>query len=100
MVNPIAPLPASILPTQTASAGADAATPAGGFADILKSVVSQAVDAQNQAQSLSMAAAQGQDVPLQDVVQSLSRAELTLQTLVAVRDKAIDAYQQILQMPV
>lgn len=98
-ITPVSSLPSSILPTGGA-AGASAATPAGGFADILKGLVTSAVDAQNKSQALTLAAAQGQDVPLQDVVQALGKAELTLQTLVTVRDKAIEAYQEILRMPI
>lgn len=97
-ITPVSPLPSSILPTATASAGS-AASP-GGFGDILKSMLGQAVDAQNTSQALTRAAAEGKDVPLQDVVQALGKAELTLQTLVTVRDKAIEAYQEILRMPI
>jgi flagellar hook-basal body complex protein FliE len=73
---------------------------AGSFGDILKGFVNQAVDSQKVAESMTMAAANGDSVALQDVVQAVSKAELTLQTLVTVRDKAVDAYQQIMQMPV
>ncbi|MBI1308362.1 MAG: flagellar hook-basal body complex protein FliE [Proteobacteria bacterium] len=74
---------------------------AGSFGDILKGMVGQAVDAQKQAESLTLAAANGdKSVSLNDVVQAVSKAELTLQTLVTVRDKAVEAYQQIIQMPV
>jgi flagellar hook-basal body complex protein FliE len=72
----------------------------GSFADVLKGMVTQTVDAQKTAESLTVAAAQGDPVALQDVVQAVSKAELTLQTLVTVRDRAVEAYQQIMQMPV
>lgn len=72
-----------------------------GFAQVLKGLATQAVDAQHTAQSLTLSAAQGDpNVPLQDVVQAIGKAELTLQTLVSVRDKAIEAYQEILRMPI
>ncbi len=70
------------------------------FSDVLKNTVMQTVDAQKTAEQLSLAAAQGDPVALQDVVQAVSKAELTLQTLVTVRDRAVEAYQQIMQMPV
>ena len=72
----------------------------GSFADVLKGMVTQAVDSQKTAESLTLAAASGDPVALQDVVQAVSKAELTLQTLVTVRDRAVEAYQQIMQMPV
>ena len=42
-------------------------------------------------------AGQGQHV---DVVQSVNAAELTLDTVVAVRDKVVAAYQSIMNMPI
>jgi flagellar hook-basal body complex protein FliE len=72
----------------------------GSFSDVLKNVVTQTIDAQKTAEQMSFAAANGDSVALQDVVQAVSKAELTLQTLVTVRDKAVEAYQQIMQMPV
>lgn len=82
--------------------GLDSAKQAQGasFGDILKNAVGQAVDAQKTAGELTMAAAQGQPVAMSDVIQAVSKAELTLNTLVSVRDKAVEAYQQIVQMPV
>jgi flagellar hook-basal body complex protein FliE len=35
-----------------------------------------------------------------DVVTAVTTAEVTLQTVVAIRDKVISAYQDILRMPV
>jgi flagellar hook-basal body complex protein FliE len=37
---------------------------------------------------------------LQEVVEAVNAAELTLQTVVAVRDRMIAAYQEILRMPI
>ena len=36
---------------------------------------------------------------LNDVVQAVTNAEVTLQTVTAVRDKVLNAYQEILRMP-
>ncbi|AUH65691.1 flagellar hook-basal body complex protein FliE [Paracoccus zhejiangensis] len=38
--------------------------------------------------------------PTHQLVQSLAEAELALQTVVAIRDKVVEAYQEILRMPV
>jgi flagellar hook-basal body complex protein FliE len=72
----------------------------GGFADMLKGMVNQTVNSSQQAEALTTAAAQGQNVPLNNVIQAVSQAELTLQTLITVRDRAVEAYQQIQQMPI
>ncbi|HEY8189549.1 MAG TPA: flagellar hook-basal body complex protein FliE, partial [Micavibrio sp.] len=37
---------------------------------------------------------------LTDVVQAVTAAELTLQTVVAVRDRMLTAYQEIMRMPI
>ncbi len=97
VTNILKPLVGAVTSTATDDTTASAA---GGFGDVLKSMISQAVDSQHVANEMSQAAASGANVPLQDVVNALSKAELTLQTMVAVRDKAIEAYQEILRMPI
>ena len=57
--------------------GAAGGNPAATFSEVLKGVVNQTVDAQKNAEQLTLAAAQGQPVALQDVVQAVSQAELT-----------------------
>ena len=37
---------------------------------------------------------------VQEVVEALSQTELALQSAVTVRDRVVEAYQQILRMPV
>jgi flagellar hook-basal body complex protein FliE len=83
-----------------ANGGAVTAASGPSFGDVLKGMLDQTVDAQKQAETLTLGAASGDPVALHDVVQAVSKAELTLQTLVTVRDKAVEAYQQIMQMPV
>lgn len=87
---------------QSSLGGLDGATKtgAGSFGDILQNMVSQTVEAQKTAETLTVGAATGDNVALHEVIQAVSKAELTLQTLVTVRDKAVEAYQQIIQMPV
>ena len=36
----------------------------------------------------------------QQLVQTIAEAELTINTVVAIRDKVVEAYQEILRMPV
>ena len=40
------------------------------------------------------------ELATQDVVQAVMAAELTIQTVTAVRDRAIQAYQELLRMPI
>lgn len=70
------------------------------FGAMLKEAVGNVVENQKVAEAQTMAVAQGEDVPMQDVVRAVAAAELSLQTLVTVRDRAVEAYQQIQQMPI
>ncbi len=71
----------------------------GSFASMLNSVVTQAEKDNKYAELMSMKAIQG-TADMQDVVMAVSNAEIALQTVVAVRDKVISAYQEIMQMPI
>ena len=48
---------------------------------------------------MSRAAAAGK-ADVNEVITAVSEAELTLQTVVALRDRVIQAYQEILRMPI
>lgn len=70
------------------------------FGEVLQNAITETADAQKKAEALSMAAAQGENVPMQDVIEAVSKAELTLQTMLTVRDKAVSAYKEIINMPI
>lgn len=69
------------------------------FADIMKETVTQSVDTIKGGEEMSAKAITG-EADLVDVVQAVNSAELTLQTMVTVRDKMISAYQDIMRMPI
>lgn len=73
---------------------------ASGFADLVTNATQNVMANQKEAASLSQALAEGQNVPMQDVIAAVGKAELTLQTMVTVRDKAVEAYKEILNMPI
>jgi len=77
------------------------AEPAGrsSFAEMLKDVAGEALTAGRSAEAASVAAASGRG-DLSQVVTAVSEAEMTLQTVVAVRERVIDAYKEILRMPI
>ena|ERR1700733_13971539 len=79
--------------------GAQAQNPGGGFSDLLSRALSGAVDSGRQADAQSAAAIAGNG-DLTHVVTAVSRAELALQTTVAIRDRVIQAYQDIIKMPI
>lgn len=70
-----------------------------GFAEMLSGVMND-MTAQSRAAETQMAASvQGQG-SLIDVVTAVSSAEASLETVMAVRDQVIQAYQEIMRMPI
>lgn len=69
------------------------------FASLLKDGVKNAIDSSKRSEELSKQAIAGK-ADIRDVVAAVNNADLTLQTVVAVRDKVINAYNDILKMPI
>lgn len=73
--------------------------PGQSFADLLGEIAKDGKSAGVAAEKLSVAAVAGK-ADINEVVTAVANAEVTLQTVVAVRDKVISAYQDILRMPI
>jgi flagellar hook-basal body complex protein FliE len=88
----------------TPSTSVSAAVPSGqdggtDFGAVLRSAVDSAVDTGHQAEAASMKAiTEGGNVT--EVATALSRAELMLQTVTAVRDRMLQAYQDIMRIQI
>jgi flagellar hook-basal body complex protein FliE len=80
-----------------ADAGAGAAT--GGFGAAMQRAMQGAVELGRSADAASTQALAGQG-SVSDVVLAVARAELALQTAVAVRDRVVAAYQDVMRMPI
>lgn len=70
-----------------------------GFGPMLQRALTDAVETGHTAETAAMQAISGEG-NLTDVVTALSHAELTLQTATAVRDRVVQAYQDIMKMPI
>jgi len=70
-----------------------------GFGDLLRKAAEGAVGSLQEGEAASLRAATGK-ADITEVVTAMSNAELTLQTVTAVRDRVISAYQDILRMPI
>jgi flagellar hook-basal body complex protein FliE len=70
-----------------------------GFAEMLTSVMGDMTQSSRAAESQMTAVVQGQG-NLIDVVTAISSAEASLETVMAVRDQVIQAYQEIMRMPI
>jgi len=84
----------------TGAAGAMGASGAGGsFASVLKEAVGSVSGAVDASQKSSVAAMNKQ-MDLIDVVTEVNNAQMVVETVVAVRDRVIQAYQDIVKMPI
>jgi flagellar hook-basal body complex protein FliE len=87
-----------------ASKGEDAqagdGAPNGGqpFASMVKSALEDAASTAARGEQASISALSGK-ADLSDVVTAVAEAEVTLQTVVSIRDKMIEAYKDIIRMP-
>jgi flagellar hook-basal body complex protein FliE len=96
-------LSASRLYQQTARAAQSSGEPASGealdFGKLVQDAVREAGRASSAAETQALtAAAGGGDIV--DVVTAIAAAEAQLETVMAVRDQVIQAYQEILRMPI
>ena len=71
----------------------------GDFAKLLQDVAKSATETLRSGEDMSIRAAAGQ-ADLVEVVTAVNNAEMTLQTVVAVRDQVIQAYNDIIRMPI
>ncbi|MFQ5784678.1 MAG: flagellar hook-basal body complex protein FliE [Alphaproteobacteria bacterium] len=81
-------------------AASNSAAPAGAsFADLVSRAAEGAVKAGRAGEQVAMQAVANQ-ADLNQVVTAVTNAEVTLQTVVAIRDRVIQAYQDIIRMPI
>ena len=80
-------------------AGASAEAPGQDFARMVQGAIDNAVQSSRVAENQMSAQVQGK-AQLVDVVTAISSAQASLQTVMAVRDEVISAYQQIMQMQI
>ena len=83
--------------TPASSAGATGEV--GGFSNFLSDAVKDSVDTIKRGETMATKQASGQ-ANIVDVVNAVNAAELTLNTVVAVRDKVVAAYQSVMNMSI
>jgi flagellar hook-basal body complex protein FliE len=82
-----------------ASAATGAVPSTGSFSDFLGDAVRDGIKTMKTGEQMATGANAGQS-NIVDVVNAVNSAELTLDTVVAVRDKVVQAYQSIMNMPI
>ncbi len=101
--------PSAVSQAYASAAGSDQAGPgtgtkaAGGFGAALSGAIGNVLQTGQQADQLATAALTGSGISgqadLTNIVTSVSKAQLALQTSVAIRDRMVQAYQTIMNMP-
>lgn len=66
------------------------------FGDVLKNSVQSAIDAQHTSEKVSAKALVGQ-ADMTDVLQAVNNAEMALNTVLAVRDRLVQAYETVMR---
>jgi flagellar hook-basal body complex protein FliE len=89
----------SIAKASELTKSAPAGTPAIGFDGILEQVAADAIGTVKAGEAASIAGIQGK-VSAQSVVEAVMSAERSLQMVVAVRDKVVQAYQEVSRMAI
>ncbi len=85
----------SKIPTENTSE----ATGQESFQTLVHDALTNTVDLHKKAETLSVQGMMGK-ADIQDVVHAVSNAEMALETVVAVRDTAIKAYKEIMQLTI
>lgn len=75
------------------------ATGASGFSGLLQQTLDGVAQSGEKADRAALSAAAGK-ANVVDVVTAVAESETALQTLVAVRDRVISAYEEIMRMPI
>ena len=92
-------LSAGLAKPAAATSGLDGAAKGADFSAFLEKAVGGMTDAGHRAETQVMSVARGKS-DLVDVVTAVAESETALQTLVAVRDRVISAYEEIMRMQI
>jgi len=87
------------LGTAGTAAGVAGAADASSFGALLKDALGQVTEAGHRSDAQTRAMVTGK-ADMVDVVTAVSETEVAVETMVAVRNKVIEAYQSILSMPI
>ncbi len=71
----------------------------GGFGAMMKQVAVDSINTLRHSETMSARAVTG-EASLPDVVQAVNAADMTINTIVAVRDRLVNAYTEIMRMQI
>lgn len=90
-----------VTPTMTQTTGTNnIKTDASSFSTMLKDAINQVNETQATSDVYTNKLVNGQDVELHDVMIASQKANVTLNTALSIRNKAVEAYQEVMRMSV
>lgn len=96
---PIGPIPnVGAVPSQVRPVGGQ--TPAAGFGDALNKSLQGVSQLEHQADGAAAAFATGETTSVHEVMTATTKSRLAVDALVAVRNRAVEAYQEIMRLQV
>ena len=101
-IDPIAPIAANIGPISGpgAAAGTSAIQGDSSFIDLLSNAIADLNASISHADQLAIQMAAGREVDLHQVMVALETATIGLQTALQIRNRALDAYREIMSMTI
>lgn len=97
-IDPIAPI---TVPSLTPTSGtAEASSTTVDFASVIDSAIERASQDVSAAEGALQGMASGKPVELHDMMIALENARLSVQTLIQVRNRVIEAYQEVSRMQI
>ena len=89
-----------LTPTLPSSGGASSTTPGADFGSALKQAVGALGELSGKADASSLALAKGEPIDIHEVMLNTEQASLGFSMALQVRNKLIDAYQEVMRMSV
>jgi len=89
---------AFIRPRETAATAPAASAESHPFADVLKSSLDEVNKLQQKADAAAQSLATGDQTSVQDTMIAMEQADLSFRFMMQVRNKIVDAYQEIMRM--
>ncbi|MCX7623309.1 MAG: flagellar hook-basal body complex protein FliE [Thermomicrobium sp.] len=97
-IAPIAPIAADIAPVGVSPSTSQ--TNGVSFGQVLERAFGALNEQINEADRLAVALAAGQDVDLHQVMIALETASIGLQAALQIRNRALEAYREVMSMPI
>ncbi|MFD2870596.1 flagellar hook-basal body protein FliE [Kurthia sp. 3B1D] len=89
-----------VTPAVTQTAATDNIKTDTSFSTMLKDAINEVNDTQATSDVYTNKLVNGQDVELHDVMIAAQKANVTLNTALSIRNKAVEAYQEVMRMSV